>query len=142
MKKFYVYEVNYASGLLRHNSRESQHVVSKKKLKIGSFIVVEHIDCGVFIGKVKENVSDGYKDEDLSYEDVVKFLGYTYLQDINLDAWISKIEKEKLKEELEEKMQEKFAEMDKIIKYQYYAQFDDEFNKLYEQYKKISGEDK
>lgn len=142
MQKFYVYEVSYASGLLRYNSRESQHVVSKKKLKTDSFIVVEHIDCGVFIGKVKKNVSDSYEDEYFSYEDVVKSLGYTYLQDINLDTWISKIEKEKLKEELEEKMQEKFAEMDKIIKYQYYAQLDDEFNKLYEQYKKISGEEK
>lgn len=140
MKKFYVYEVNYASGLLRRNARESQHVVSKKKLKIGSFIVVEHIDCGVFIGKVKENVTDSYNYKSSSYDEVVKFLGYVYLQDINLDTWISKIEREKLKAELEEKMQEKFAEVDKIIKYQYYAQFDNEFNELYEKYKEISKE--
>lgn len=140
MKKFYVYEVNYASGLLRRNARESQHVVSKKKLKIDSFIVVEHIDCGVFIGKVKENVTDSYNYKSSSYDEVVKFLGYVYLQDINLDTWISKIEREKLKAELEEKMQEKFAEVDKIIKYQYYAQFDNEFNELYEKYKEISKE--
>lgn len=140
MKKFYVYEVNYASGLLRRNARESQHVVSKKKLKIGSFIVVEHIDCGVFIGKVKENVTDSYNYKSSSYDEVVKFLEYVYLQDINLDTWISKIEREKLKAELEEKMQEKFAEVDKIIKYQYYAQFDNEFNELYEKYKEISKE--
>ena len=60
----YVYEVEYASGILRSNGRNNQLIVSNKELNDGDFIVVEHINCGIFIGRVK-GTTLGKTDSDL-----------------------------------------------------------------------------
>ena len=53
VNKNLVYEVEYASGLLRNNGRQNQLIISNKELNDGDFIIVEHIDCGIFVGRVK-----------------------------------------------------------------------------------------
>ena len=59
MKKNYMYSVTYASGILRNNGgNQNQDVFSNKKLTIGEYIVVEHKDCGIFIGKVKDLITE------------------------------------------------------------------------------------
>lgn len=64
---------------------------------------------------------------------------YRYLKDINLNDWIEEIDRKKRKEELEREMQSKFAELDKKKKYEYYAQFDDEFKKLFDEYSELNS---
>lgn len=131
-KKMYFYEVEYASGILRNNGRQNTIIYSTKKLNEGKFIIAEHIDCGVFIARVVEDVTD----ESYYHKPSVE---YRYLKDINLNDWIEEIERKKRKEELEKEMQSKFAELDKKKKYEYYAQFDDEFKKLFDEYSELNS---
>lgn len=128
--KKYLYEVEYASGILRSNGRQNIMALSNKKLNEGQFIVVEHIDCGVFIGRIIEEVKENWN---LDYVD------YRYVQDIDLSNWIDKIEKEKRIEELKLEMEHKFAEIDKKKKFEYYAEIDDDFRELYLEYEELGG---
>lgn len=131
-KKIHFYEVEYASGILRNNGRQNTIIYSTKKLNEGKFIIAEHIDCGVFIARVVEDVTDESYYSKPSVE-------YRYLKDINLNDWIEEIDRKKRKEELEREMQSKFAELDKKKKYEYYAQFDDEFKKLFDEYSELNS---
>jgi hypothetical protein len=131
-KKIHSYEVEYASGILRNNGRQNTIIYSTKKLNEGKFIIAEHIDCGVFIARVVKDVTDESYYDKSSVE-------YRYLKDINLNDWIEEIDRKKRKEELEREMQSKFAELDKKKKYEYYAQFDDEFKKLFDEYSELNS---
>ena len=113
-EKFYGYEVEYASGILRTNGRNNTEILSKKKLKIGQFVVIEHIDCGVFIGRIIEDITD------------------------NLDDWVTEIDRKKRMEELRREMESKFAEIGKQKKFEYYAQIDDDFRELYLEYEDLN----
>ena len=132
-EKFYGYEVEYASGILRTNGRNNTEILSKKKLKIGQFVVIEHIDCGVFIGRVAEEL-------DVEFDDLKKYedYEYRYLKDINLDDWVAEIDRKKRMEELRREMESKFAEIDKQKKFEYYAQIDDDFRELYLEYEDLN----
>lgn len=131
-KKIHFYEVEYASGILRNKGRQNTIIYSIKKLNEGKFIIAEHIDCGVFIARVVKDVTDKNYYDKSSVE-------YRYLKDINLNDWIEEIDRKKRKEELEREMQSKFAELDKKKKYEYYAQFDDEFKKLFDEYSELNS---
>lgn len=131
--KLYAYQVEYASGLLRNNGRNDTDVVSNKKLEIGQFIIVEHKDCGVFIGRVVEEFEDIEFTRN-NYEDYE----YRYLKDINLDDWIAEVDRKKRMEELRYEMESKFAEIDKQKKFEYYAQIDDDFRDLYLEYEELN----
>lgn len=131
-KKMHFYEVEYASGILRNNGRQNTIIYSTKKLNERKFIIAEHIDCGVFIARVAKDVTDESYYDKSSVE-------YRYLKDINLNDWIEEIDRKKRKEELEREMQSKFAELDKKKKYEYYAQFDDEFKKLFDEYSELNS---
>lgn len=135
----YVYEIEYASGILRSNGRNNQLIVSNKELNDGDFIVVEHINCGIFIGRVK-GTTLGKTDSDLLQRsfDVENF-EYRYIQDIDVSNWWSDIERKRRMEELKNEMESKFAEIDKKKKFEYYAQIDDDFRKLYLEYENLGG---
>lgn len=135
-RKLKVYEIAYASGMFRCNNRQTSNIYSTKKLKDGDFIVVEHIDCGVFIGQVLEDVSKTDY-EDYTDDKIKTVIEYRYVQDIDLSNFIAEKEKEKRKEELKQKMQERFKVIDEEKKYQYYAQLDDEMKAMYEEYKQL-----
>ena len=77
-KKIHLYEVEYASGILRNNGRQNTIIYSTKKLNEGKFIIAEHIDCGVFIARVVKDVTDESYYDKSSVE-------YRYLKDINLN---------------------------------------------------------
>lgn len=128
--KEYYYIVEYASGILRSNNRNDVGIYSTKKLKEGQFIIVEHIDCGVFIGRVTKDITN---DDDYFTPDGE----YRYLKDINLDDWISDIERRKRMEELRVEMERKFSEIDKRKKFEYYAEIDDDFRDLYLEYEDL-----
>jgi hypothetical protein len=138
----YVYEIEYASGLLRTNGRENRLIVSNKKLNDGDFVVVEHINCGIFIGRVK-GTTLGKTDSDLLQKSFnVEDLEYRYLQDIDVSNWWSNIERKRRIEELKNEMESKFAEIDKQKKFEYYAQIDDDFRDLYSEYKDLEKTNK
>ncbi len=131
--KFYAYEVEYASGLLRTNGRNDVSIVSNKQLKTGQFVVIEHKDCGVFIGVVADELN-------VEFDDTKKYENYEYryLKDINLDDWVAEINRKKRIEELKCEMESKFAEIDKQKKFEYYAQIDDDFRELYLEYEDLN----
>lgn len=129
-----VYKVLYASALLLGNRGRSQtqFITSHKKLKENQFIVVEHIDCGVFIGKVVQEVSsDTYSSDCIEYQ---------YLQNINLSKWEKALYRKERLTELQQEMETKFVEIDKRKKFEYYADVDEEFGKLYKEYISLSNE--
>lgn len=118
-----IYEVEYASGILRESNRQNQIIISNKKLEEEQFIIVEHIDCGVFIGKViKELESDAYNTD---------YIEYRYLKDIDLSDWINKIELEHKYSELKLEMELAMKKLDVEKKYEYYASIDKDFNNLF-----------
>lgn len=135
-RKLKVYEIAYASGMFRCNNRQTTNIYSTKKLKDGDFIVVEHIDCGVFIGQVLEDVSKTDY-EDYTDDEIKTVIEYRYIQNIDLSDYNKEIENKKRKEELKQKMQERFKVIDEEKKYQYYAQLDDEMKAMYEEYKQL-----
>ena len=124
----YVYEIEYASGLLlRTFGRENQLIISNKELNDGAFIVVEHINCGIFIGRVIGKVDNDLLQRSFNLE-------YRYIQDIDVSNWWADIERKRRREELRNEMESKFAEIDKKKKFEYYAQIDDDFRELYLEY--------
>lgn len=139
-EKSYVYEIEYASGLLRGTcGRENRFIVSNKELNDGDFIVVEHIDCGIFIGRVI-GITIGETDSDLLQENFdAEIFEYRYIQDIDVSNWWADIERKRRMEELKDEMESKFAEIDKKKKFEYYAQIDDDFRELYLEYEDLGG---
>ena len=135
----YVYEIEYVSGILRSNGRNNQLIVSSKELNDGDFIVVEHIDCGIFIGRVI-GITIGETDSDLLQENFdAEIFEYRYIQDIDVSNWWADIERKRRMEELKDEMESKFAEIDKKKKFEYYAQIDDDFRELYLEYEDLGG---
>ena len=99
-EKSYVYEIEYASDLLRGTcGRGNRLIVSNKELNDGDFIVVEHINCGIFIGRVK-GTTLGKTDSDLIQRSFdVEDLEYRYVQDIDVSNWWADIERKRRMEE-------------------------------------------
>jgi len=137
--KIYVYEIEYASGLLRNNGRQNQIIMSDKELKEGQFIIVEHIGCGIFIGRVK-GYTLGDADNSLTQEvfNIADAKEYRYIQDVDVSKWWDKIQREERMEQLREEMENKFEEIDKKKKFEYYSQIDDDFRELFLEYKELS----
>lgn len=135
-KKLKVYEVGYVSAMFRCENYQTTNIYSDKELKKGDFIIVEHIDCGLFIGKVLMDNSD-CDFEDCSDSEIKEAIRYKYVQDIDLSNYFAEKEKQKRKEELKAEMEKKFAEIDKEQKYQYYADLDYSFRAIYEEYKNL-----
>lgn len=135
--KLYVYEVEYASGILRNNGRNNQLVLSEIQLNDGDFIVVEHIDCGIFIGRVK-GATLGTSDNELLERFDIENCEYKYIQNVDVSKWWKEIEKKERIKELKEEMESRFAEIDKQKKFEYYAQIDDGFRELYLEYEDLN----
>lgn len=135
-RKLRVYNVVYASTMLSDVYHSENEIYSDKKLNIGDFVVVEHKNHGIFIGKVLEDdtyvLYDDYTDEEL----MNKF-DYKYIQHIDLSDYLNNIEKEKRKEELKDKMEAMFKNIDKEQKYKYYANLDEDFKKVYDEYNSL-----
>lgn len=137
-KKLKIYEVEYSSCLFIKQKRSTQTIYSDKELNIGDFIIVEHIDCGIFIAQVVEDETENYYYcTEADNNDVISGIDYRYIQHVDLTTYLSKIAKEKRKRELKEKMKEEFKKIDEKKKYEYYASMDDDFSKLYEEFKQL-----
>ena len=89
MKNLKVYLVEYASGMFRCNNRQNTDVCSNKELKEGEFIVVEHKDCGIFIGKVISDESEDF------LESEINDIEYSYVKHIDLKDYFENINKQK-----------------------------------------------
>ena len=132
-KKLKVYTIRYASGLLRNDSyKQEQNIYSSEEMEIGDFIVVEHIGCGVFIGRVIDDNNDSY--ETWTDKEIMEEIHYRYLQHINLSKYIENIEREQRKKELKAQMTERFKQIDEEQKFKYYAGLDDELKVMYDEY--------
>lgn len=129
-----VYIITYGSNVLGKREDKEIAIYSDKKLKENEFIVVEHIDYGVFIGKVVEELKNNWYEDD---EDIKKNISYRFVKKIDLSDWLKEKENEKRKAELKQQMQERFAVIDEERKYQYYANLDEEMKKLYDEYKNL-----
>ena len=134
MEKKYYYEIEYASGILRDNCRQNQVISSDERLQIDNFVIVEYMDCGVFIAKITKDVSDG--------DNYFKNTEYKYLKDIDLSDWVEKNRKKERMKQLKEEMERKFQEIDKKKKFEYYAQIDDDFRELYLEYESLKEDKK
>ena len=132
-KELRVYEVEYASGMFRINNRQTTEIYSDIELKEGEFIVVEHINCGVFICKVIGETTDEYECD----KEIRDCISYRYIQPIELSGYLTKIEREEKKKVLETKMKDAFKIIDEKKKYEYYATLDEDFKKLYDEYKML-----
>lgn len=131
-----IYEIEYASGMFNKKAQQTQYVYSDKTLDVGDFIVVEHIDFGVFIGRVVEEEICEFVDNRTD-EDILEEIKYRYVQHIDLSNYMNKVNKEKRKQELKLKMKERFAIIDEEKKYQYYADLDEDLKKMYDEYKNL-----
>lgn len=131
MKNLKVYLVEYASGMFRCNNRPNTDVCSNKELKEGELIVVEHKDCGIFIGKVISDESENF------LESEINDIEYSYVKHIDLKDYFENINKQKRKEELKQQMQDRFKIIDEEKKYQYYAELDSELKAMYDEYKNL-----
>lgn len=132
-KKLKVYTIRYASGLFRNDSyKQEQNIYSSEEMEIGDFIVVEHIGCGVFIGRVIDDNNDSY--ETWTDKEIMEEIHYRYLQHINLSKYIENIEREQRKKELKAQMTERFKQIDEEQKFKYYAELDDELKVMYDEY--------
>lgn len=137
-KKLKIYEVEYSSCLFIKQKRSTQTIYSDKELNIGDFIIVEHVNCGIFIAQVVEDETENYYYcTEADNNDVISGIEYRYIQHVDLTNYLSKIAKEKRKRELKEKMKEEFKKIDEKKKYEYYASMDDDFSKLYEEFKQL-----
>ena len=132
-RKLKVYEVEYASGLFRCSNLQTTEIYCEKELEIGDFIVVEHIDCGVFIGKVYNDVTHDFECD----KEIIEEISYRYIQHIDLSDYFEKITREEKKKVLETKMKDAFKVIDEKKKYEYYATLDEDFKKLYDEYKML-----
>ena len=132
------YQIVYASGILNSNGYNQEKIIfSTQELEIGDFVVVESKGNGVFIGKIIEDVTDFVKDDKDDIENPYDVTQYRYIQKIDLSNWIDEIEKKKRKEKLEQEMKDKFKKIDEKKKYEYYASIDDDFKKIYDEYKEL-----
>lgn len=133
-----IYKIQYASGLfLKNGNRQEQYIYSNEKLKENDFIVVEHKDCGLFLGKVIEETNEPFGYEFECDNEIKSEINYEYVQKVDLTDYFAAIEKAKRKEELKSKMISQFRKIDEEKKYQYYAELDEDFRKIYEEYKSI-----
>lgn len=137
VNKNLVYEVEYASGLLRNNGRQNQLIISNKELNDGDFIIVEHIDCGIFVGRVK-GTTLGSADNELLDRFDLENCEYEYIQHVDVSKWWNEIQRKERIKELQQEMEEKFSEIDKKKKFEYYAQIDDDFRDLYLEYEDLN----
>lgn len=128
MEKYNFYEIEYLSVCLVKGIAKTVVIKSNKSLSVGDTIVVEKENNGVFLGRVFKEI-----------EDNKERVEYRYVQDIDLKEYFAGIEREKRKEELKKEMEKKFAEIDKIKKYEYYANLDDSFKAIYDEYKMLGG---
>lgn len=133
------YKIMYASGILNSSGYKQEKIIfSTQELEIEDFIVIESKGNGVFIGKIIEDVTDSIKeDEEEDIDDPYEITQYRYIQKIDLSNWINEIEKKKRKEKLEQEMKDQFKRIDEKKKYEYYASIDDDFKKIYDEYKDL-----
>lgn len=128
MEKYNYYEVEYLSMCLTKRIMKTTIVKSEKELSVGDTIVVEKEDKGVFLGRVFKEIKENKEK-----------IEYKYVQDIDLKEYFAEIERKQRREELKKEMEKKFAEIDKIKKYEYYANLDDSFKAIYDEYKMLGG---
>ena len=132
------YRIMYASGILNSSGYNQEKIIfSTQELEIEDFIVIEIKGNGVFIGKVIDDVTDFIKEYKGDIDDPYDVTQYRYIQKIDLSNWLDGIEKKKRKEKLEQEMKEQFKRIDEKKKYEYYTSIDDDFKKIYDEYKEL-----
>lgn len=138
-KKIKVYDVEYVSRMCLDKIKQTTTIYSESVLKEGDFIIVEHINYGLFIGRVvaSEDVQEAY--DFWEDADIKEDIDYRFIQHIDLSNYLKQIEKEKRKKELEQKMKEEFKRIDEQKKFEYYATLDSDFKKIYDEYKELGG---
>ena len=118
--------IYYASSYLTKDyKKQSRYIKVPDTVQKGDFVIIEKEDNGIFIGIIDDPI------------DIVPDFGYTYVQNIDLSAYLKDQENKKRKEALRIKMEERFAEIDKEKKYQYYADLDPDFKAMFEEYKNL-----
>lgn len=123
-KKCYIFM--YLSEIHVSNPRTGI-VTSTIEVKEGDNVIIEKKGRGIFLGRILQETPIEADEYD----------NYKIVKKANVSAYFEAIEKEKRKEELIAQMEEKFREIDKIRKFEYYANLDEEFRGLYDEYKSL-----
>lgn len=123
------YEIEYMSELFRRKDGERRviYLTSNDIYGNGTCVIVEHKQYGIFIGRIVKNEK---ANEPIDSD-------YRIVQRVDLDKYLSNIEKEKQRKILRKRMEEKFVEIDKEKKYEYYASIDADFKAIFDEYKAI-----
>ncbi len=124
------YKIEYLSSCLDESQDKKTTIIrSEQDLKIGDTIVVEKMGQGLFLGRVIENFDKS--------QGVPKTCFYCYIQSIDLSKYFEKIDNAKKRAILEEQMEAAYAEIDKISKWEYYAERDNKFKQMLDEYKRL-----
>ena len=108
MKEYNYYAFEYLSEALIKNPRMGE-AKTYDEYEIGDTVVIEKEGRGIFLGRVIGKALS--KDVE----------GYNIVMKVDVAAYFEAIEREKKRQELMGLMEEKFREIDKLKKYEYYA---------------------
>ena len=131
-----VYNFRYCGTLYgSHYDEKHGTLVSTQELKKDDTVVVEKLHVGVFIGKIEEDVSNNTRFKVCNEkEKLIQDVGYKYLKKVDISDFMEEQEKRIRKQELQKLMEKKFEELDKEMKYKFYAENNDEMKELYDEY--------
>lgn len=138
MKRFY--SVEYGSSALMPKEKRIEYTIySNKKLNIGDTIIIKS-KGGFILCRVIDDISDVMKERygNLSEEQILNKAEHReFIEKVDLKHLYEEPDKMERKEELRKEMESKFKELDKELKFKYYAEQDDDFKKLFEEYSKL-----
>lgn len=132
-----VYEIEYASSAkMEEYKRQKYRMTSKVKLKVGDGVILKSTS-GLVLGRVTEDISENYVDyEDMELENRID---KSFYKKVDLSDYYAELETKQKMKDYEKEMESKFAELDKKLKYKFYAENDEDFKKIYDEYIKLGG---
>lgn len=135
--KYYVIET--ASSMFRDENSDNKQtrVVKSSEKEVyakGDFVIVENKDYGIFLGKIDREINP---DDEYVRHNNERGSNYKIVKSVDMSDYLNAIKNEKRKEELAIEMENKFVELDKIKKFQFYAELDPTFKEMFEEYKKL-----
>lgn len=130
-----VYKFKYASTMYGDRFDEKYGTVfSDKTLKEKDTIIIEKVNVGVFIGEIVEDITEYSPMKIRTKEELINDIGYVCLKKVDISEFVERQNNRIRKKELQKLMERKFEELDKEMKYKFYAENNDEMKELYDEY--------
>lgn len=132
-----IYEIEYASSAkMEEYKRQKYRMTSEVELKVGDGVILKSTS-GLVLGRVTKDISENYVDyEDMKLKDSID---KSFYKKVDLSDYYAELETKQKMKDYEKEMESKFAELDKKLKYKFYAENDEDFKKIYDEYIKLGG---